>query len=207
MTGRSQHVAVMTFHGIRVTNARSFVHEDPYGNGLSRRVRGAVNDIRKAVSDLRHKPAADVATPPLDVRDTLDTMLHTPAGNDIRMLTGHYGSRTRRFDHPANALYPVAAAVSAWNGATILAGDFNVRSATGDGSRERSVLSGAGLTDAFVAAGYAPGAEERASIPESPVDIDRIYTSRHARVASVSVVRDAGNASDHYPVIADLQLA
>lgn len=208
VTGRSQHVAIMTFHGVRVTNARSLVHEDPYGNGISRRVRGAVNDIRKAVSDLRHKPAPAMKTPPLEVRDTLDTMIHTPAGNDVRLLTGHYGSRTVTFDHPANALYPVAAAVGGWAGATILGADFNVRSATEDGSRERSVLGAAGLIDAFAAAGVAPGSAARHSVvPAGDVDIDRIYASSHMQVASVKVARDAKDASDHFPVIADLQIA
>lgn len=209
ITGRSQHVAVMTFHNVSVTNARNLVHEDRVGNSAIRRMRGAGTDARKLVDGIRRKPHDDAAdaVPSVEVRDTLDTMIHTPGGNDVRLLTGHYGGRSAGFDVAATSLFPLAAAIGAWSGATILGGDFNVLSSTADGLRERTVLGAVGLRDAFQAVGVAPGDPQRASTqPPETHDIDRIYTSQQIAVRNIAVSQTSGSASDHVPVVADIVL-
>ena len=209
LTGRSQHVAVMTFHDVTVTNARNLVHEDRLGNSAMRRVRGTITDAHKLVDGIRHKHHDDAADaiPAIDVRDTLDTMIHTPAGNDVRVITGHYSGRSASNDGAAASLFPLAATVGAWSGATLLAGDFNVVSSSPDGVRERRVLGAVGLRDAFEAVGIQPGDARRASTqPPETHDIDRIYTSQQVAVSSIATSATAGTASDHVPVIADVVL-
>lgn len=84
------------------------------------------------------------------------------------------------------------------DGPAILTGDFN---AAVDAA-ELTPLRGNGFVDGFAAVGIAPGDERRLSCGPWPIDHVRI---RGLRVAGCRVAREAGDASDHWPVVADLE--
>lgn len=214
--GTRKGQAILTFGETRVQDARGLAHADPHGQGVVRELVGAIGWARAAGI-----PLPDVG-PAFHPRTTADAMITTPAGRAVRLLGVHLsgtgspgttggtpGSRASQRDQ----LLPLVDTVDAWQGATILAGDFNVRSGTPFGDYEASVLGQAGLHDAFTQHGIAPadrtarasfqGADGRSRAP-----IDRVYTSRDARVVGVEVLRDeaARSASDHLPVLADIEV-
>lgn len=210
-TGRQQGTGVLTFNGIQIADARGIVNEDPFGNGVARRLRsgagGAVRGIRQELSGTKKE---DAGLPDYFPRVTSDVMLVTPAGNHVRVMSGHYNGPRGDFDYQPHQVEPVAALVDDWEGPTIWGGDFNARSASPGGRRERELLGAVGLTDAFVAAGIEPGDLARASFGTVPrPDLDRIYGTDHFRVRGVQVApfpRDEPAPSDHHPVTAELQL-
>lgn len=203
VAGRNQDVAVMTFNGFDVTNARNIVHPDPRGGGLGTRARAFAADARRAVGSLLGR---DWSQPQhrYQVRNTLEAMVRTPGGTDVRVLTGHYEWENPQFDHPRLQVGALAGVVGAWQGPTIWGGDFNVHSERPLGERERGYMADAGLTDAFEAVGMAADDRRRVTSP-SGARIDRIYTSRHSVVRDVETL-EAGWASDHKAVVADLEL-
>jgi endonuclease/exonuclease/phosphatase family metal-dependent hydrolase len=211
-SGRTQHVGVMTFHGNRVDNARNIIHEDPYGSGVIRRVKGFAVDARKFwYNFVLHKP-----TPPNDwtpsyvPRNTIDTIVHTRAGNDVRVLAGHYSGPNSRTDYQAESTIPLALRLDAWHGPTILGGDFNVRSTTEPYyQRERDALKAAGLLDTFSTEGIKADDDRRRSTINDGAPIDRIYVSDQFTSSDTHVVRgeDDPPASDHHPVVTTLELA
>jgi endonuclease/exonuclease/phosphatase family metal-dependent hydrolase len=79
----------------------------------------------------------------------------------------------------------------------ILAGDFNAPIAAAELAPLRD-----GLVDAFGAVGIAPGDPARASCGASP--IDHVFV-RGLAVEACRVATEAGDASDHWPVVADLR--
>ncbi|MBC7644903.1 MAG: hypothetical protein H7123_07235, partial [Thermoleophilia bacterium] len=92
-------------------------------------------------------------------------------------------------------------------GATLFGADFNVVSDSQDGHRLARAFKGAGLTDAFTAAGIMPGDKLRNSLPRGH-DIDRIFASDQFQVEDVHVVHEPGEiASDHLPVVASYTLS
>lgn len=130
----------------------------------------------------------------------------------MRVLSGHY-EWPGPIDHQARQVGAVAGALDAWNGPTIWGADFNVRTNGASGDRERAIMDAAGLTDTF---GDTPAREQvsMTHLSTNPDEaetagggIDRIYVSDHAKVTSAArVVREAGNASDHLPVVTEVEL-
>jgi endonuclease/exonuclease/phosphatase family metal-dependent hydrolase len=191
-TGRHQSVAVMTFGAFRIANARNIEHGDGLSAGIGRRSRAFMH-----VS----------GTPAYVPRNTIDTIVTTPAGNDVRVLGGHYGWPSAGSGNEQQVQdVPLAAALAAWRGPTLLGGDFNVSSQDrAHYTTEATAMGHAGLTDTFTDAGIGPADKRRASLSGGGA-IDRIYTSTQFHVDHVRVARDAGWASDHQPVVADLTL-
>lgn len=208
--GRDQEVAVLTFNGFQVEDARNIVHPDPRGGGFAPRMESWLRDARIAVGhalgqDWSHGRG-------YMARNTIDAIVRTPAGTAVRVLNGHYEWPAPGTDHQGRQVGAVAGALDAWNGPTIWAGDFNVGNRSRHGERERRLLGDAGLTDAFEAVDDARRLppEQRSTRPGVPSDprggIDRIYASDHARALEARVVHSAGDASDHLPVVAEYEL-
>ncbi len=208
VSGREQQVAVLTFNGFKVDSARNIVHLAPgeagFGNRVGNVVDDAVNGFRRLV--LRQKERKTALK--YDPRNTIDTMVVSPAGRLIRVLGAHYSWAQPGRDPQKSQVDQVAANLAAWKGPTLIGADFNVRSSTKLGERERRVFSIAGLQDAFTAVGILPGDARRDSTPKLGVeDIDRIYVSNHFRVASTQVLRQESPTSDHYGVVSELILS
>lgn len=215
ITGRDQDVAIMTFNGYRITDARNIVHQDPRGGGLPTRLGSAVNQAKAAADHvLGTKWAATGRNGDYQVRNTIEAMVRTPGGSDVRVLSGHYEGPNERFDHQELQVGDTARAIAPWKGPTIWGGDFNVRDASPNGRDERELLAHAGLRDTLAGTPQ----HEKVSMTEVALDpaemkragkdggIDRIYASDHARILGARVVREAGTASDHLPVVAELEL-
>jgi endonuclease/exonuclease/phosphatase family metal-dependent hydrolase len=209
--GRDQHVAVMTFNGFTISDARNVVHADERGGGFGIRSTAWLRDAKVAVGTVLGR-SWDGGTR-YQVRNTIEAMIRTPEGTDLRVLNGHYeGPEPDGVDHQGRQVAPLAGALDAWDGPTIWGGDFNVQSLSAEGDRERAIMADAGLVDAYD--GVDPSRRvphaDRVTDPARPWHpgggIDRIYTSSHASVLDAHVVREAGDASDHFPVVADLEL-
>ncbi|MCW2927220.1 MAG: metal-dependent hydrolase [Thermoleophilia bacterium] len=210
--GRDQEVAVMTFNGFSVEDARNVVHPDPRGGGIGMRSRSLLNmgaGLVDHVFGTHHaKPLVDY-----QIRNTVDAMVRTPGGTSLRVLSGHYEWPNAKFDHQELEVGALARGLDAWRGPTIWGADFNVRSDSSDGADERRMMAGSGLRDTLRDATEA----DRVSMPggsDNPAEaatarggIDRIYASDHLRVTSARTVTEAGEASDHLPVVAELELA
>jgi endonuclease/exonuclease/phosphatase family metal-dependent hydrolase len=86
------------------------------------------------------------------------------------------------------------------DGPAILTGDFNAAI----DAPELAALAGDGLVDAFAAVGIPAGDDRRSSCGPWPIDHVRV---RGWAVASCRVATEAGDASDHWPVVAELHYA
>jgi len=120
----------------------------------------------------------------------------SPAG-DIAILNAHLtyaGTDQRR--RQADAL---AALATGLGGRVIVAGDFN---AAIEAPELGAVANG--FDDAFLAIGVEPGDPRRASC--GPFRIDHLL-SRGLRALDCRVVTEAGDASDHLPVLATFAVA
>jgi endonuclease/exonuclease/phosphatase family metal-dependent hydrolase len=84
------------------------------------------------------------------------------------------------------------------DGPVVLTGDFNAAI----DAPELASLAGDGFVDAFAAVGVAPDDDRRRSCGPLPIDHVRV---RGLRVLSCRVATEAGDASDHWPVVVDLQ--
>jgi endonuclease/exonuclease/phosphatase family metal-dependent hydrolase len=116
----------------------------------------------------------------------------TIGGGDVAILASHLtyvGTGQRRAQ--AEALAGIAAGLP---GPLVVAGDFN---ALIDAPELRTLASG--YDDAFDAVGIEPGDPRRASCGPYPIDH---LLSRGLRATACRVVSEAGDASDHLPVIA-----
>ncbi len=208
--GRDQDVAVLTFNGFEVEDARNIVHADPRGGGFPVRTKAWLRDARAAIGHVLGQDWQGGRG--YEVRNTIDALVRTPAGNAVRVLSGHYEWPTDEVDHQRRQVADVAGALDAWDGATIWGADFNVQRTSDYGEREQRIMGRAGLRDAFEAADdeHRVPVPQRVTSPEYTVHpgggIDRIYASDHARVLDARVVRSAGDASDHLPVVAELEL-
>lgn len=209
-TGREQDVAIMTFNGNTITDARNIIHQDPRGNGLSVRLSAALRDAKAGIGSIFGKKWN--AGRRIEVRNTVDAMVRTANGNSVRVLSGHYEWPGPGADHQARQVGSVAGALDAWSGPTIWGADFNVRNDSKPGERERQIMDEAGLRDSFEATDEEDRvpAKERSTHPGDAVGIrggiDRIYVSSQFDVNQTWVSRDAGDASDHLPVVTDITL-
>jgi endonuclease/exonuclease/phosphatase family metal-dependent hydrolase len=118
-------------------------------------------------------------------------------GVDVAVVTAHltYIGR-RQLEQQAAALARLATGLGE---PSIVTGDFNAPI----DDAELTPLATA-FDDALAAAGLAPGDPRRRTC--GPHAIDHILTRGLATIAS-RVVDEAGDASDHWPVVADLALA
>lgn len=206
VTGRESGTAVLTFNGARVADARGIVSPDYAGDGVARRMKGAVDTLARLVSGGRA---------PFDVGDyrprtTADVLVTTPAGNAVRVLSGHWSWAANGVDHPRRQVDPLAGLLGAWDGPTIIGGDFNVHSGTRDGDLEAAAFAGAGLRDAFTAAGLRTTDPARRTFGVTPTNpLDRIYGSERLEVRDVRVSPfEQGDPvpSDHHPLVVDYRL-
>jgi endonuclease/exonuclease/phosphatase family metal-dependent hydrolase len=117
-------------------------------------------------------------------------------GGGIAVVNTHLtyaGAEQRRAQ--ADALARIAAGLG---GPLVVAGDFNAEiESSGLGSLA------SGLDDAFDAVGIEPGDPRRASC--GPLRIDHLL-SRGLRALDCRVVTEAGDASDHLPVVATFEV-
>lgn len=148
----------------------------------------------------------DEATEP---RGCLVAMLDTPAGT-IAFLTTHFQitfhdeDRQGGIERAASARMIVEELLPTLHEPALLVGDFNADPS----HHELDALRG--LQDAWVVGG---DGSHGLTLPSHPVDeptkrIDAIFSTRDWNIISASVVRDDVTrlASDHYPVIADVEL-
>ncbi len=210
ITGRNQDVAVMTFNGFKVSDARNIVHADPRGGGFDVRSAAFLRDAKTFAGTLAGRDWSEGER--YQVRNTIDAIVTTPGGTDVRVLSGHY-EWPGPIDHQARQVGTIAGALDAWKGPTIWGADFNVRTNSAWGERERRLMTDAGLTDTF--GDTPPHAQvsmtSQADNPDEAAKagggIDRIYVSDHARVtSSARVMGEAGAASDHLPVVTEVEL-
>jgi len=211
VTGRTQSVGIMTFHGFKVDNARNLISPDEFGSDPVRRIRGFFLDARKAFHQaVLKRPIDDDSVnvlPSYFPRSTIDGVVRTPQGSHVRVLGGHYSGPTRQADYQSSQIAPLALRLQDWQGPTIIGADFNVWSGGAAGRFERQLLGLSGLKDAFLGVGVQPGDERRrSSRPGTRADIDRVYASPHFHVNNVRVVQEDKLASDHRPVVAELTL-
>jgi endonuclease/exonuclease/phosphatase family metal-dependent hydrolase len=209
--GRDQQVAVMTFHGFQVSDARDIVHDDPAGNGVWERTRSKLNEFAETWDSKHGTHLSDPNRKHVE-RNTIDTIVRTPGGTDVRVLSGHYEWANPRFDAQQHEVGAIAGALGAWHGPTILGADFNVHAGSPAGHREHELLAAGGMHDTF---GDTPIPQQDSDVrnrndPNPHVHatggIDRIYASDQAHVLATRVVREAGDASDHLPVVTELEL-
>ena len=130
-------------------------------------------------------------------------LLHSEArinGRTVHVFVTHLGLTA---DQREKQIGQIAEFISQFSGPKILVGDFNVE------PEEPSLqLLSAQLRDALTLAGVPR--EHRRSYPAgtAPTEaIDYIFVSPEFRVLKAVVIRDETLASDHNPVIADLELA
>lgn len=210
VTGRNQDVAVMTFNGFKIADARNIVHPDPRGGGFDVRSAAFFRDAKVVAGTVLGRDWTEGVQ--YQVRNTIDAIVTTPEGTDVRVLSGHY-EWPGPVDHQGRQVGAVAGALDAWKGPTIWGADFNVRAHSVSGSREKQLMADAGLRDTFGSTdvreqvsmtGLALNPTEAESAGGG---IDRIYASDHATVTSPArVVREAGDASDHMPVVTEVEL-
>lgn len=120
-------------------------------------------------------------------------------GRQVHVFVTHLGL-TR--DQRERQIQQIAEITARYNGPKVLMGDFN---AEPDEPAMKLLLST--FTDALDAAGAT--SEGRKSFPgglEPKTAIDYIFVSPEFRVMSAKVIRDASLASDHNPVVAELEL-
>ena len=212
VTGRRNGTAVLTFNGVTVADARGILSPDAFGEGAGRRIAGAADTLANFLAEtVARREWHPFDAPQHRPRATADVLVTTPGGTDVRVLSGHWSWPSDGVDHPRRQVDPLAGLLAAWDGPTIVGGDFNVRSSTPDGDREAAAFAAAGLRDAFTAAGMAIDDPARRSFgdatPHAP--IDRVYASDELEVSGARVgshVVDGIDASDHHPVVVDYRL-
>lgn len=119
---------------------------------------------------------------------------------DVTVATTHltYIGRAQRALQAAAVAHELTERAD--DGPAILTGDFN---APVDAA-ELEALGGDGFVDAFAAIGIPPGDERRLSCGPWPIDHVRV---RGLAVVSCRVATEAGDASDHWPVVVELEPA
>jgi endonuclease/exonuclease/phosphatase family metal-dependent hydrolase len=144
-----------------------------------------------------------------------DVIVTTAGGTDVRVLDVHlYGTGVGSGGTPGSSeaqerqLVPLAETLDAWDGATLVAGDFNVNRGSAAYEFERTVLGYRGLMDSFTQVGLEDDTRAVDSFnSNSPSrNIDRVYVSGELRATASRVLSDAtaSRGSDHLPVVTDL---
>ena len=213
-TGRRNGTGVLTFNGVQVADARGIVSPDAFGEGSGRRMAAAADTVANfAAEKIAGREWHPFDAPMYRPRTTTDVMVTTPAGTAVRVLSGHWSWPSDGVDHPRRQIDPLAGLLPAWDGPTLIGGDFNVRSGTPAGDKEAAAFAKAGLHDAFTERGIALDDPARRTfggkVPHVTGAIDRIYASDELEVANVRVgthVVDGVDASDHNPLIVDYRL-
>ncbi|MCB0878849.1 MAG: hypothetical protein KDC46_07700 [Thermoleophilia bacterium] len=199
--------AVLAFGDTTLQDARGLHMPDPEGAGVLRRLHnlaGMVEHLGIHVPD-----SWKVGYFP---RTAGDLVVTTPGGTDVRLVDVHLSGMGAGSgggpDSQERQLVPIAGTLGAWQGATILAGDFNVNGGSDAHAFERGVLGAGGLHDSFDDVGIEPGDPSVRSFSSSSPkrNIDRVYLSDHVRAAGARVLDDdtAARGSDHLPVVADV---
>jgi endonuclease/exonuclease/phosphatase family metal-dependent hydrolase len=208
--GTQKGQAVLTFGQTRVQDARGLAHADPSGDGIWRQLVGAAGWARET-----GYPMFDIG-PAFHPRTTADVMLSTPAGRGVRLIDAHLsgtggeatGGSPHSTERMQEQLVPLADTIDAWQGPTLLAGDFNVRGGTRFSDYEAHVLGEHGLRSAQSQVGIADDDPALRSFSSSNTraNLDRIYSSDDVRVTSLRVLRGdaAHGGSDHLPTVADV---
>ncbi|HEX5823147.1 MAG TPA: endonuclease/exonuclease/phosphatase family protein [Candidatus Limnocylindrales bacterium] len=211
LTGRhARYGAIHTFPLIE-PETRRVVGSASWGNAILSReplVDGFVTGLpRAADGDLLEPPDADDPQAGVAYRDA-EPGHREPrcavggrlaggtgaAGSGPAVVTAHltYIGRNQR-EQQASGLAGLAAAL---DGPLIVSGDFNAPL----DAAELAPLAGS-FDDAFAAAGLAPGDPRRRTC--GPFAIDHVLT-RGLSTIDCRVADEAGDASDHWPVVADL---
>jgi endonuclease/exonuclease/phosphatase family metal-dependent hydrolase len=214
VTGRRNGTAVLTFNGVQVADARGIVSPDAFGEGNLHRIASAVDTAANFVADtVADREWHPFGAPMYRPRTTTDVMVTTPAGTAVRVLSGHWSWPSDGVEHPRRQVDPLAGLLGAWEGPTLVGGDFNVRSGTPLGDKEAAAFGASGLVDAFTATGIATDDPVRRTfggvVPSATGAIDRIYASDDLEVTDVRVgthVVDGIEASDHHPLVVDYRL-
>lgn len=205
--------AVLTFGGAEIQDARGLRMPDPGGDGFLRRIKPAVQLLEQYGVDIPNRFTGGYFP-----RTPGDVIVTTAGGTDLRVLDVHLsGTGLGSGGTPGSTaaqqrqLVPLAATLDAWKGRTILTGDFNVRGGTAEHDFEERTLGEAGLADAATTLGIEPGDEQLHSWPSTgPAykGIDRLYVSDGLRPVDARVLHDedAVRASDHLPVVTELEV-
>lgn len=124
------------------------------------------------------------------------------AGRELNFLVTHFGLSDE--DHQQQTFETIRL-VRALPGPKILLGDFNLDSGRAlDRTLLTRLASETGLTDALAPEGYERPYPPSAATHLNGMRIDTIFVSREFRVVQARPLQDV-TASDHYPVIADLE--
>lgn len=212
ITGKGKGGAVLTFGATRIEDARGIRHPDIAGESIRHRVTSLLAPLEHVGVDL-----PDGLAVPYQPRTTTDAVVTTPAGRAVRVLgvhlsgTGvHTGGTPGSDEAQQRQLVPLVQTLDAWDGPTLLAGDFNVNGGTRHAAFEARVLAGEGMRDTLVDSGTASGHRDSWSFPAAAPrrNIDRMYASPHFEVQRSRVLADdlARAGSDHLPVISELVL-
>lgn len=203
--------AVFTFGDAAIQDARGLRIPDPDGAGILRRSRLSVGLLEHLGIDVpaRFEGGYFPRTPG-------DVVVTTAGGTDVRVVDVHLsGTGMGSGGTPGSTaaqerqLAPLAATLDAWQGRTILSGDFNVRGGSAEHAFEVRTLRDAGMADVATTLGVAPGSDALDSWPSyGPAykGIDRMYVSDGLRPIQSHVVNDADaiRSSDHLPVVTDV---
>lgn len=195
-TGRREGSGILTFDGATIEDARGLRIGDVHGDGMTRRAKATVDawigTATGAVFDAAWRPFGGVEE--YQPRVATDALVKTAGGNHVRVLSGHFSPPRDGVDEPRRQVDPVVGTLDAWNGPTIFGGDFNVRDGEPAFAKEHEVFVAAGMREATAGA---------------PENSDRIYASQHFEASSprkVATPDGEPEASDHEPVVVDLQL-
>lgn len=209
--GGTKGGAVLTFDGARVQDARGIRHPDPGGDGFLRRL-GA---LRTLLAGAGFGPARDAQEGGgYYPRTTADVLVTTAGGTDIRVLGVHLSGNGTSIGGTSDSsgherqLGAVAGTLDAWQGPTLLLGDFNVRAGSATHAWERERLNDGGLEDAFATLGIEPP-DARTYPSSAPArQIDRIYASDELVPVTARVASDASAraGSDHLPLVAEFEV-
>ena len=203
--------AVFTFGEAEIQDARGLRMPDPGGSSILRRTGALVALLRELGVDVPAK--FDQTYFP---RTPGDVIVTTAGGTDVRVLDVHLSGTGRGSGGTPGStaaqerqLVPLAATLDAWEGRTLLSGDFNVHGGTREHEFEVRTLGDVGMRDAATLTGTEPGDPSLHSWPANgPAykGIDRVYVSDGLRPTETRVVRDAASmrASDHLPVVTEL---
>jgi endonuclease/exonuclease/phosphatase family metal-dependent hydrolase len=175
----------VTFHGTT----------DPvWGNGIL---------SRYPLGEMERRLLPRVGTP--YQRGYLATPVATPEGEVLFISTHlqHINDSVAHEEDPEADLYPVhheqlAVIIEEWDGRqpAVLVGDLNAR----PGWRQVTELLDAGWVDAWAEAGIGDGFTANAADPQ--YRIDYVFHTTDMRTISVEVIES--QASDHFPVVADI---
>ncbi|MBT0568654.1 endonuclease/exonuclease/phosphatase family protein [Williamsia sp. CHRR-6] len=193
--GRREGTGVMTFGDIAITDARGLRIGDAFGDHTGRRFRSIADTWAGVVGPRWNTTWTPFGgTPEYQPRGATDVMVRTPKGNHIRVISGHFSSPRSGVDEQTHQLVPVVATIPTWAGPTILGADFNVRDGSAEFDREHQLFADITLAEATRGA---------------PANSDRVYASGHFRARDphkITPPHGEAPASDHAPVIVDLEL-